>query len=53
MVPTIIHKIGPDIDSISFQISQFYFSVLQIVQNLFELFQIGAQKSLNLGLVSD
>ena len=51
-MPTIIY-IGPKIDNISFEISQFYFLVSQIGQNLFELFQVGAKKSLNLGSVSD
>ena len=50
---TIIHKIRPKIDNISYEISQSYFSVSQIGQNVFELFQIGAKKSLNLGSVSD
>ena len=40
-----IHKIGPKMDNISFEISQIYFDVFQIEQNLFELFQIGAKNS--------
>ena len=40
-MPTIIHKIGPKIESISFKISLFYFPVSQIGQNLLELLQIG------------
>ena len=52
-MPSVIYKIRPKIDNITFKISQFYFSVPQIGQNLFELFQIGAKKPLNLGSVSD
>ena len=52
-MPTIIHKIGPKIDNNTFEISQFYFPVSQIGHNTFKFFQIGAKKSVNLGLVSD
>ena len=52
-MPAIIHKIGPKIDNISFEISQIWFYVSQIGQNLSEFFQIGAKNSLNLESVSD
>ena len=51
MVPTVVHKIGPKIDTNSFEISQFYFPIFQVEQNPFQRFQIGAKKSLNLGSV--
>ena len=53
MVLTFMHKIGSRTDNISFEISHFYFPVSQIRYNLFELFQIGAKKSQNLGSFSD
>ena len=53
MVPTILHKIGPKIDNISFESANSTFQFPRSGMNLFELFQIWAKRSRNLGSVPD